>query len=208
MKSATQILEKVLAADKVDLGLNDLRRMTLLEYHRLIEIGFYSTEDRIELLDGYVVQKMPQNDPHAVCISLIPDELLKAIPSEWTVRSQLPITLAGDSEPEPDAVICSGPKRRYGTGHPVAKDLAIVIEVAHTTLRRDRILKLRIYARNRIAVYWIINLIDVRVEVYTRPIGGKNPTYRQREDYGLTDRVPVVIAGETVGEIAVKDLLP
>ena len=66
MKSATQILEKVLAADKVDLGLNDLRRMTLLEYHRLIEIGFYSTEDRIELLDGYVVQKMPQNDPHSV----------------------------------------------------------------------------------------------------------------------------------------------
>lgn len=192
-----------------DLALDDLRPMTLDEYHRLIKIGFFTPDDRVELLDGYLVRKMPQDDPHAVSVSLLPDEFAKVIPAEWIVRSQLPITMASSSEPEPDGVVCLGPKRRYGAGHghPTAKDIAIVIEVADTTLRRDRTTKLRIYARNRLPVYWIINLIENQVEVYTEPRAARVPTYRHRTDYGRGSKVPVAVRGKVVGEVQVNDLL-
>jgi hypothetical protein len=80
--------------------------------------------------------------------------------------------------------------------------------VADSTLHRDQTTKLELYAGAKVAVYWIVNLVDRRVEVYTQPRGGKSPTYKTRTDYGPDDAVPVVIAGKRVGTIAVKDLLP
>ena len=192
-------------APGIDLG--ELRSLTLDEYHRLIKLGFFTPDDRVELVEGYLVKKMPQVDPHAVSVSLLPDEFLKVLPADWIVRAQLPITLSGNNEPEPDAVVCLGPKRRYSTGRPTARDVAMVIEVSDTTIRRDRGLKLRAYARNRITVYWIVNLAEGQVEVYSAPRAGRNPTYRYRQDFGRGTRVPVVIRGKTVGDIAVNDLL-
>jgi Uma2 family endonuclease len=152
---------------------------------------------------------MPQDDPHAVSVSLLPDEFAKVIPQEWIVRTQLPITMAGNSEPEPDGVVCLGPKRRYGAGngHPKARDIAIVIEVADTTLRRDRTTKLRIYARNRLPVYWIINLIEDQIEVYAEPRATRVPTYRSRANYVRGSKAPVVVRSKVVGEILVDELL-
>lgn len=186
---------------------SELRPLTIDEYHRLIKLGFFTPDDRVELIDGYLVKKMPQDDPHAVSVNLIPDAFTAVLPGEWIVRPQLPITLAGNSEPEPDVVVCLGPKRRYSAGHPTVRDIAIVIEVADTTLRRDRGLKLRAYARNRVPVYWIVNLVEEQVELYTGPRSGRSPGYRSRADFGRRARVPVQIKGKTIGEVAVKDLL-
>lgn len=189
------------------LQLDDLRRMSLAEYHRLIEIGFFTPDDKVELLDGYLVRKMPQDDPHAVIVDILPDLLKDRLPSGWTVRAQLPITLSGNSEPEPDAVVCLGPKKRYLGGHPTGKDIPIAIEVADTTIRRDRTIKLSIYSRNRIPSYWIVNIPARTVEVYTSPVVGRSPRYRTRTDYVLGTRIPIIIEGETVAELGVDEIL-
>ena len=126
---------------------------------------------------------------------------------DWIVRIQSAVTLA-DSEPEPDAVVARGPIRRYVRAHPHPRDIALVVEVADTSLPEDRTLKGRVYARARIPVYRIINLVENKVEVYTQPKGGKSPAYRECDEYGVKDDVPVIIDGDEIGEIAVQDLLP
>ena len=180
--------------------------MTIDEYHRLIKIGFFTPDDRIELLDGYLVQKMPQDDPHAVMVSILPDLLAAIVPRDWAIRTQLPVTLVGDNEPEPDAVICPGPKTRYRAGHPTARDIAIVIEVSDKTLRRDRSTKLRIYARNRLPVYWIVNIPSEVVEVYTEPRAGRTPGYRHRTDYRRGESVPIALPGGKARQLSVESL--
>jgi len=84
-----------------------------------------------------------------------------------------------------------------------------VVEVADASLNRDRTIKKRLYAAAGIAVYWIVNLVDSQVEVYTDPTGpGQQPDYRQRRDFDRAATVPVVIEGKEVGRLAVRDLLP
>jgi Uma2 family endonuclease len=111
-------------------------------------------------------------------------------------------------EPEPDLVVARGPARRYVTQHPGPKDIGLVVEISDSTLAVDRGLKLANYARNRLPIYWIVNLIDALVEVYTESKGGRSPTYRQRRDYGPHEAVPLVLAGQTVADIPVREMLP
>lgn len=114
-----------------------------------------------------------------------------------------------DSEPEPDVVVVRGERRQYRDRHPLPHEVALVVEVADATLQRDRKLKKRIYARAGVANYWIINLIESCVEVYTVPSGpAEFPDYQQRQDYGPADEIPLVIEGREVGRLAVRDVLP
>jgi len=84
----------------------------------------------------------------------------------------------------------------------------LIIEVADTSLREDRIDKGRVYARARIPVYWIVNLQNLCLEVYTRPKAGKSPAYRQCQNFGRKDLVPVLIEDRVVGTIPIRELLP
>ena len=85
----------------------------------------------------------------------------------------------------------------------------MVAEVSDASLQQDRTTKKRLYARARIPVYWIINLVDNQVEVYTDPSGSaEQPDYRRRQDYGPGDTIPLMIEGTEVGRIAVNDILP
>jgi Uma2 family endonuclease len=87
--------------------------------------------------------------------------------------------------------------------------VVLVGEVADVSLDRDRGIKKRIYARAGIAVYWIVNLVDSIIEVYTLPSGPTEiPDYGNRQDFGIADAVPVILDGVEVGRIAVKDVLP
>jgi Uma2 family endonuclease len=113
------------------------------------------------------------------------------------------------SVPEPDGAVVRGKKRDYLRRHPRATDVGLMIEVADTSLRRDRGVKKRIFARNRIPVYWIINLQERKIEVYSEPTGpARRPTYRQRRDYAENEEVPLILDGEEVARIPVRDLLP
>lgn len=183
-------------------------RLRVEQYHAMIRAGILTADDPVELLEGWLVYKMPKNPPHRVATRLAQTALERILPAGWYVDTQAPITLE-DSEPEPDLVIVRGEPRLYLDRHPGPAELALVVEVADASLLRDQGAKKRIYARAGIVVYWIINLPDRRCEVYTEPadVNGE-PDYRQRHDYGSANTIPLFIAGQDVGSVAVADVLP
>ncbi len=183
-------------------------RLSVEQYHQMIRAGILGDEDRVELLEGWLVQKMTKNPPHTLATRLVRDALAEAAPPDWFIGSQDPITL-DDSEPEPDVSVCRGSPREYAGRHPGASEVDLVVEVADSSLDRDWGSKKKIYARNRITTYWIVNLLENHLEVYTDPTGPADvPDYRQRRDYGRDQTVPVVLARREVAELAVSELLP
>ena len=181
-----------------------LFRLSVQDYHEMIEAGILTPEDKVELIDGYLVKKMPQNTPHSSTIMRITKILIRVLPADWNARIQLPITLAS-SEPEPDAALVRGDDRSFDTRHPEPADFGIVIEVADSTLAFDRGIKLELYAEAHIPEYWIVNLVENQVEVYTQPQG---TSYTTRTDYTTGQSVPLVLDGIAAGTIPVDDLLP
>jgi Uma2 family endonuclease len=184
-----------------------LHRLTVAQYHQMIAAGVLKEGEHVELLDGWLVEKMTHNPPHATAVDLAQTEIAACLPGGWRTRTQSAITLA-TSEPEPDIAVVRGPARRYFRSHPRPKDIAWLVEVAESTLFDDRNFKGPLYARARISVYWIINLIDYQVEVYSEPRAGRNASYQQRQDFGIRDSVPLMIDGREIGRIAVRKLLP
>jgi Uma2 family endonuclease len=183
------------------------RRFTVAEYHHLIETGVFANDERYELINGWLVPKMTRNPPHDVCLVLVPEAIRRLLPRGWHVRIQSAIT-TDDSEPEPDIAVARGPARRYVRHHPSPADIAMLIEIAESSLDLDRDVKGPMYARAGIAIYWIINLVDNQVEVYTDPNGGRRPKYRRRRVFEIDSRLPLVIGGKEVERIAVRELLP
>jgi Uma2 family endonuclease len=191
-----------------DLHSSELWRLSVEQYHAMAEAGILVDGDPVELLEGLLVARMTKYPAHRVTTHLVRLALEAIMPDGWFVDSQEPVTTA-DSEPEPDVSVLRGEVRDYTAHHPGPVDIALVIEVADSSLRQDRVLKKRIYARAGIAVYWIVNLVDRRIEVYTTPSGpGAAPDYVDRRDYGADEAVPVVVDGREVGRIAVSDVLP
>jgi Uma2 family endonuclease len=144
-----------------------LRRFTVDEYHRLGDSGILTTDDRVELLQGLITSKMIHSPRHDATVSLLEQQLRPLLPPEQIIRIQSAITTA-DSEPEPDLAIVLGPPLRYRRRHPRGMDIALVIEVADSSLTRDR-LKAAIYAAEAIGQYWIVNLRDQVLEIYHEP---------------------------------------
>jgi Uma2 family endonuclease len=190
------------------LSIDDIWRLRMDQYHAMIRTGILTEDDAVELLDGWLVVKMPQNPPHRVAVRLTFKALEAIVPTNWYVDTQAPITTA-DSEPEPDIVVVRGDPRHYLDHHPTPQDLALVVEVADTSLQRDRVFKKQLYAAARIPVYWLLNLPESRCEVFTEPSGpGDEPDYRRRQNYGPTEEIPLMIEGVEVGRLAVQALLP
>lgn len=186
-----------------------VRRFTLAEYHLLIDTGVLKPGDPYELLNGVLKYKMPQNTPHASTAGKLESRFWRLIAAPWFVRAQKPLTIpTTESEPEPDLAVVLGPADRYDDLHPYPQDVALVVEVSDTTLAEDRGEKRETYAAARIPVYWIVNIPERVVEVYTQPRGGKSPTYRTRTDYPPGTNIPVVLRGTTVGTIPATAVLP
>ena len=183
-------------------------RFSVEQYHQMIRLSILTEDDPVELLEGWIIYQMPKNPPHRAATKLTQIALDKIVPQGWYVDTQEPITLE-DSEPEPDVVVVQGNTLDYLDRHPSSQNLALVVEIADSSLERDRTVKKRVYARAGIPVYWIVNLVEKQLEVYTEPINlPEEPTYQQRKDYGLSDEISVAIAGREVGYITVQNLLP
>ena len=189
-------------------GLHSFRRFSVDEYHRMIDAGILTDEDKVELLEGYVVLKMPRNPPHDGTIDLVSGCLGAILPAGWFLRIHQALTL-GDSEPEPDIAAVRGSRRAYLQRHPSAADVSLIVEVANTSLDRDRDDKTRIYARAGIPWYWIVSLSDARVEVYSQPSGpGTAPAYAHHQACKAGDPISLVLDGTIVGTVTTTDLLP
>jgi Uma2 family endonuclease len=182
-----------------------VRRFTVDQYHRMIETGILTENDHVELLDGWILEMSPIGPPHATCVSLILDALQQKLPSGWLIRAQSPITLAA-GEPEPDVTVVRGSIRDYRDRHPGGPDIGLVIEVADSSLQFDRLQKRPQYAAAAIPEYWIVNLIDRCLEVYADPV--TDGDYQRRHVVDASGSVEVQLAGRSVGQIAVVDLLP
>lgn len=183
-------------------------RFSVGQYHQMIRAGILIREDQVELLKGWLISKMPKNPPHRIATKLTRQSLESVVPNGWYVDSQGPITLE-DSEPEPDAIIVRGDTRDYSDGHPTSKDIALVVEIADATLERDRELKKELYARAGIPMYWIINLLEGQLEVYSVPISESGDSdYASQQEFKRGDSAPIVIESEIAAYVAVNDLLP
>ena len=182
-------------------------RLSVEQYHAIARAGILDEDAPVELLEGWLVQKMTKYPLLRAAARRTRRALERLVPEEWSVETQDPITTV-DSEPEPDIMVVRAEAADRQDRHPGPEDVALLIEVADTSLRRDRGTRKRLYARARIPIYWIVNLVQRRVEVYTDPTGpAKKPDYRQQHPYGPADEIPVVLDGREIGRLAVREIL-
>jgi Uma2 family endonuclease len=181
---------------------------TRFEYDRLVEAEILGPEDRIELLGGAMIFKEPQYSPHATAISLVQRVLTAALGPGWYVRPQMPVALDEESEPEPDVCVVPGGPRDYRDAHPERP--ALIVEVALSRLRFDREHKGSLYARARIADYWIVNIPDRRVEVYRDPVPDATASFGWRYGRVVTLGPDEQVSPLALPEVAltIGDLLP
>jgi Uma2 family endonuclease len=180
------------------------RRITVDEYERIIASGSLNEPKRVELIDGYMVTKMAKSAEHGFTIKEVVKGLEGRLPTGWTWRKEEPVRIPAYDEPEPDISIVRGSDADYRHRIPVAGEVGLLVEVSATNVGADR-QQGNLYGRSGIPVYWIVNLIDRQVEVYTDP----GPAgYTSRKDFPSGQQVPVVLDGLSCGQIAVDDILP
>jgi Uma2 family endonuclease len=172
--------------------------ITVELFQRMVRAGILTDDDPVELLEETLVFSMPQNEPHSMCLRKATYLLVPALPAGWFVQFQQPIQL-DDGMPEPDATIVAGSIGDFATRHPRAGDVVLVIEIADTTLIRDRGIKLRSYARAGIATYWIVNLESRCVEIYSDPDNsGPEPVYRSKRVVDAGGTVRLMLGGQAI----------
>jgi Uma2 family endonuclease len=158
-----------------------LRPLRRKEYDQLVEMGVFAKE-RIELVYGLLVTMSPQKAPHAYPLRKLTRLLVSAIGDRAEVQVQSPLAVSEDSEPEPDLAVV--PPGDYRTEHPTTAHL--VVEVADSSLRSDRLIKGRLYAEVGIPEYWIIDVRELRVERYLEPRGS---AYAEMTTHGAGERL-------------------
>lgn len=163
-----------------------LKRWTVAEYRQLIAASILTPEMPVELINGQIVEMAPQEPAHAATTDEGGDYLEALFAGKAKVRVQLPITLYPDSEPESDWAIVRLDPNRYRDRHPNPADIYLVMEVAASTLARDRQYKAQIYAKAGIPEYWIVNLPKNQVAVYRQPQADQ---YQSVQIFGAADKV-------------------
>lgn len=181
--------------------------LTVDAYHELIRAGKLSDDDPVELLEGMLVHKMTKNPPHSLSNGKVRRAIEVLLPAGFHYRTQDPVTLA-NGEPEPDGAVVRGQMEDYPDRHPGPAEVPLIIEVADASLDRDRGIKLRTYARAGIAEYWIVNLVDQQIEVYTSPDPTTgSPTYSRKAVFKTGASVPLNIDGRHLSDLPVASLL-
>jgi Uma2 family endonuclease len=158
-------------------------RFTLDEYHRMAEAGILNEDDRVELIRGEIVQMTPMGHRHASCVARLNDVLLGTLRGRTVLWPQLPLTILPDSEPQPDIILLRYRDDFYRDTLPGPQDVALLIEVADTSLQYDRRLKGPLYAEAGVQDYWIVDLEGGAVELYRNPVAGQ---FRAVERVGHT----------------------
>ena len=148
-------------------------RFTVDEYQRMGQAGVFHEDDRVELIDGQVVEMSPISPPHAACVDRLNRRLSEQVGEFAIVRVQSPVVLGRHAAPQPDVALLRPPIERYADAHPEAPDMLLVIEVADTSADYDRSVKIPLYARVGIPEAWLVNLPADAIEVFREPrLGG------------------------------------
>jgi Uma2 family endonuclease len=179
-------------------------RMSIDQYEKLVGAGVFTKRDKLQLINGILVSKVTKNPPHSVADQLCRKALERVIPRGWHLRSDSPVRLPPDGEPEPDQCVVRGAERDYCLRHPGPQDVGLLVEIADSSLAADRQMAETFSARG-IPVYWLVNLVDRQIEVYSGP---KSDGYGSVQLYNPGEYVPVVLDGTEIGRFAVSDILP
>lgn len=173
-----------------------MRRFTVEEYRRMAEAGILGEQDRVELLDGRIVEMTPIGERHAACVRRLVNLLAERARARAIIDVQNPVYLDLWSLPQPDLALLR-PRADFYTAHPEPEDILLVIEVADTSLRYDREMKFPAYARRGIPEAWLVDLEGARIEVHRAP---------GLEGYGTVDTVghgeeiePAALPGVSLG---------
>jgi len=184
------------------------RHWNRIEYGQLMENHVFRPDERLELLGGELVVSEPHGDPHTLAVELVNEALIVSFGPEWRVRVQLPVALDDESEPEPDLSVAAG--RARDRREPKPSRLALVVEIADSSLALDREHKGSLYARAGVPDYWIVNLVDRVLEVYREPAPDDAApfgwAYHAVRRLGAEESTAPLAA--PTGNIAVADLLP
>jgi Uma2 family endonuclease len=178
-----------------------LRRFSVQQYHQLAELGVLTPDDKVELLEGWIVEQMNQRPIQGFIVGLLTELFQGKLPPGFIVRCQLPITTER-SEPEPDIAIVLGSHANYRERHPSGSQCRLVIEVADTTLEKDRS-KAAIYLSAGVQQYWIVNVVEKCIECYTFESGSMVP---EPAIVPANSKASIII-GESVIEIDPQPLL-
>lgn len=171
------------------------RRFTVEEYHRLAEVGVLHEDDRVELLNGVIVNMMPIGPFHGGSVKRLNHIFERASRDRWLTSVQDVVQIGEHSEPQPDIALLKPREDFYRSRHPHPEDVFLLVEVSDSTLLTDREEKLPIYAKGGVAEVWIVNLPEKVVEVYADPVAG---------EYRSTRRVR---AGEPLAPAAFPDAI-
>jgi Uma2 family endonuclease len=186
-----------------------LYQFTVEQYQRLGECEIIGSDESVFLLDGMIVYKMTKNSPNVIASDSLMPLLVRAMPEGWHLSNQNPVVIKPRNEPEPDFKIVRGRPNDYRHRKAEPPDVAVLIEISDSSLRKDQTIMKARYAKAGIPIYWIVNLVAGRIEVYTEPTGPDvSPDYRHRQDFGPDDSVPLTLDGREVTRIAVRDILP
>lgn len=175
---------------------------TVDDYHRLAQVGVLGEDDRVELLDGQIVEMTPIGPDHAGCVDALNALLSRLVAGAAIVRVQNPVVLGAHWEPQPDLTLLRPRPDGYRTAHPGPEDILLVIEVADTSLESDRDVKLAHYAATGIPEAWLVDLEHDRIEVHRDP-GPEG--YREVRKARRDDTVTALLVATTV--ISVDDVL-
>ncbi|MGA7502224.1 MAG: Uma2 family endonuclease [Isosphaeraceae bacterium] len=189
-------------------------RLSVAKYEAMVASGAFTKADRFELIEGTLLEKMTKGGKHSASSERSWRAIHLLLPPGWHVRIEKPVRIPQrDSEPEPDVSVARGGIDDYEDRHPGPEDVALVVEVAESTLADDRAMAVT-YGGGGIPVYWIVNVAGRQLEVYAHPspsgaqgarIGGAYPA---PTILGETESVELIIEGQVVGMIAVAKLLP
>lgn len=185
----------------------EVHRMTVEQFDRMVRDGTLGEDEPVELLNGVLVNAMPKNPARRVALRKTILALEKIIPDGWHVAKEESMTVGPGCKWEPDAAVLRAELEFDASRDATVADCALVVEVADTSLARDRGEKLAGYARAGLFAYWIVNLPSGRVEVFSAP-DPENARYRDQANLGPGDLAAVVVDGREIGRIAVADLLP
>ena len=147
-------------------------------YHQMIQRGILTRNDKIELLEGDLIKMSAVGPRHAACVERLSEILQHEFGRTTSLRHQNPVELSNISEPEPDITILRRRDDFYTNAHPTPDDVLLLIEISESTLAKDRGAKLSAYAKAGIVEYWIVNLQEDLIEVYTNPTGSSYDTAR------------------------------
>lgn len=157
------------------------RWITADEYERMGEAGIFPEGARLELIEGEIFEMSPIGSAHAACVKFLSELLYLLFAGTFTVSVQDPIRLNDFSEPQPDVALLRRRDDFYRSAHPTPTDILLVVEVADATVVTDRSFKLPLYARAGIPEFWLVNIPDGQLEVYSEPSGD---SYLRSEVFG------------------------